>query len=174
MPKLRKMLGRADMPVCRDVIRLLDTQSHQTLAVWAIRYAQETCLPVYKAHGTRFSELLERVRACEHCAVEGAKVAAVKPQLRELAGLAREEPDPIAQAAAKAIATACAALQTPTNALGFLFYAAAAEVYQALGTNQTATVYDKAAETFFAKALASLQTAAVEGDPNPIHVNWNC
>lgn len=118
MPKLRKMLGRADMPVCLALMRLLDTQSRRTVAGWAIRITSEVCLPVYEAHSPQGPDLRADVQDCARCAAEGGRPAAVKPQLRALAQIARVEKDPVAQSAARAIATACAALQTPTGALG--------------------------------------------------------
>ena len=174
MPKLRKMLGRADMPVCLALMRLLDTQSRRTVAGWAIRITSEVCLPVYEAHSPEGPDLRADVQDCARCAAEGGRPAAVKPQLRALAQIARAEKDPVAQAAARAIATACAVLQTPTGALGCLFYAAAAETYHTLGTSQPAAVYDQAAEKFFERALADLQDHAVPDEPDPIRVNWNC
>lgn len=170
MPKPRKMLGKADSPSCLAMMRLIETQSRPTLARWAIGYATERCLPLYEAARPGETALRQLSAAC----AAGPDAKAVKPQIREAAALARTETDPIAQAAAKAIATACAVWQTPTNALGFLFYAAAAIVYAREGLAHPAAYYDAPAEAVWQEALASLQAAAIPNEPNPVQVNWNC
>lgn len=80
----------------------------------------------------------------------------------------------MAQAAARAIATACAAVQTPTNAFGFLLYGAAAFAYHSAGVRSTQAVYDPLATEELARALASLRAASVPGEPNPATLRWNC
>ena len=78
------------------------------------------------------------------------------------------------QAAARAIAVACAVAQTPTNALGFLFYGAAAAAYDQLGLAQKQDSYDQAATQELAEALQSLQECAAEHEENPAKIDWNC
>ena len=80
----------------------------------------------------------------------------------------------MAQAAARAVATACAAIQTPTNALGFLFYGAAASAYQTAGLTQNAECYDRMALNEFRKAFQSLQRVSLPDEPNPAKIKWNC
>ena len=65
-------------------------------------------------------------------------------------------------------------MQTPTNALGFTFYGAAAAAYDQAGTEESPEIYDALAEKELAAILASLQSAAVENEPNPVKVDWNC
>ena len=55
---------------------------------------------------------------------------------------ARQETAPAVQAALRAIGTAAAVMQTPTNALGMTFYAAAALAYHTLGEGADAAAYD--------------------------------
>ena len=78
------------------------------------------------------------------------------------------------QAAARAVATACASVQTPTSALGFLFYTAAAAAYNEKGLNADASTYDALAEREFQAALQSLRAAAVPDEPHPARLNWGC
>jgi hypothetical protein len=82
--------------------------------------------------------------------------------------------NPTAQAAARAVATACAAIQTPTNALGFLFYGAAASAYSAVGLAQNPEIYDRMALDEFQKAFQSLQQVSLPDEPNPAKMKWNC
>ena len=82
--------------------------------------------------------------------------------------------DPISEAAARAVAVACASVRTPTNTLGFLFYGAAAAAYDQLGLAQKQDSYDQAATQELAMALQSLQERAVEHEENPVKIDWNC
>lgn len=66
---------------------------------------------------------------------------------------------PVAQAAARALSTGCAAIQTPSNAFGFLLYGAAAVSYDELGLACERETYDAAAARELRRALASLQSA---------------
>lgn len=172
--KLRKMLGSAQSPGIVRLMRLIETQSVQTLAGWAADCAAGRYLPLYAAgrpEDTRLSEAVEAVRVCLKT---GGKSASVRAELNAAAQAAKEETDPVLQAAARAVATACAAIRTPTNALGFAFYGAAARAYSELGTNAPAAGYDALAEREFAELYALLEKAAVENEPNPAKIDWNC
>ena len=118
MAKLRKMLGRADDPQIIQLMRLIETQSKTTLAAWAANCARDRYLAVYEQaypDDRRLRELIEAV--CAH--LDGrVKLAEIKALLRQARTIAQQaEATPAAQAAARAIATACAVIQTPTNAL---------------------------------------------------------
>ena len=175
MAKLRKMLGDIRSEECTALMRLIETQSKHTLAAWAIDYACARYLPIFQAEFPEDGRLEAMAAACREHLAGGRTLAALKPLLREGAQAARElEGHPVAQAAARAVATACAAVQTPTNALGFLFYGAAAAAYHQAGTAQPAEVYDHLAALELRRALRSLEAAALPDEPNPVKVNWNC
>jgi len=100
------------------------------------------------------SQLLDTVQAC----LEGkAPQKQLKEQLREGRGLAQRMTEPAAQAVARAIVTACGVLQTPTNALGFCFYGAAAAAYHELGLERSAADYDSRARVEFERLLQALE-----------------
>lgn len=69
---------------------------------------------------------------------------------------------------------ACAAVSTPTNALGFLFYGAAAIAYSKEGLTQSAEVYDAAASLELNRAYESLKDAAVPDEQHPAKIKWYC
>lgn len=175
MAKMRKMLGDVRSRECADMMALIETQSKATLAAWAVDYARRYYLPVYVMACPGDGRLEDVIRACVDYLQGTRKLAEVKPLLREAAQIAREAgEDPVAQAAARAISTACATVQTPTNALGFLFYGAAAVAYGEAGLNEPAEAYDALASKEFRRALADLRDAAVPDEPNPAKINWNC
>ena len=172
MPKLRKMLGDIHSPECAALMRLIETQSRHTLGTWAVCYAKSHYLPLCGQHVQEQAK--NAVTLCERHLAGEIPLKEVRPVLRELRRLAAGTACPVAQAAARAVATACAALQTPTNAFGYLLYGAAAEAYHRAGLLATQDVYDALATRELQRALASLQDAAVPNEPNPVHIDWNC
>lgn len=168
MARLRKMLGSAQHPTVIALMRLIETQSHPTLIRWAVSSVKERCLPLCDD-----PRLAQAVAAAE-AFLAGTPLKAVKPALREATQAAREATDPVAQAAARAVSTACAVVQTTTNALGFTFYAAAAAAYHQAGPEASAAVHDALADEAFAGLYAALQAVSVADEPNPVQVDWGC
>ena len=99
---------------------------------------------------------------------------AAQAPLREARQAAGAETEPVRQAAARAVATACAAIQTPTSALGFVFYGAAAAAYHQAGLNASKEVYDALADAELATLLFALQEVAVADEPCPALLDWGC
>ena len=77
-------------------------------------------------------------------------------------------------AAIRAILTACATYDIPTNALGFTFYAVAAIVYSEVGLFESKQKYDQLAKEKFKDILYSFQLIAVNDEVNPVKVKWYC
>ena len=169
MPKLRRMLGDARHPMVLSLMRLMETQSHQTLVRWAVDSVRERYLPL-----TEDPRLHAAVTAAGGWADGMLSLQAAQPALREARQAAQEETEPVRQAAARAIATACAAIQTPTSALGFVFYGAAAAAYHQAGLNASKEVYDTLADAELAALLFALQEAAVADEPCPALLDWGC
>ena len=174
MAKLRKMLGKADDAEIVTLMRQIETQSKTTLACWAADCAKNWYLPIAQAADPTelcLSHLLDTVQAC----LEGkATQKQLKEQLREGRGLAQRMTEPAAQAAARAIVTACGVLQTPTNALGFCFYGAAAAAYHELGLERSAADYDSRAQVEFERLSQALEQVMVPDEADPVQVDWNC
>ena len=175
MAKLRKMLCDITSPECAALMSQIETQSKATLACWAIGYARDRYLDIYEKECPGDTRLRDTIASCEQCLEGSIKLSELKPQLRDTAQTARDLNDyPVAQAAARAVSTACAAIQTPTNALGFLFYGAAAVAYSQAGLDKPAEVYDHMASQEFERALASLKQASVPDEAHPAKIQWNC
>lgn len=169
MAKLRKTLGRIDAPETVALMRLIETQSGKTLTHWAVSFARERYLPL-----CRDLRLTAAVEACGEYLAEARTLKDTKPAIKAAALAAREETDPVIQAASRAVAVACAVVQTPTNSLGFLFYGAAASAYSRLGLNETAEAYDAAATAELTQALMFLQASAVPHEAHPAKIIWGC
>lgn len=175
MAKLRKMLGRADDPQIVTLMGLIETQSPSTLAAWATDWVQKRYLPVYRARfpeDTRLEELLDAVQATLAGRLPRAQLRAALRQARTVP--LEAEGEAAAQAAARAVVTACSVLQTPTSALGFVFYGAAAAAYSAAGTSAAPAEYDALASAEFDSLVQSLRQVMVPNEPNPAKINWNC
>ena len=172
--KLRKMLGKMDSPECQALMRQMETQSKQTLAAWAVAYAKERYLPLYQSAYPAEERLPAALEACAASQRGEGAPPAGKAAQKALRQIASETEGPVAQAAARAIATACAAVQTPTNAFGFLLYGAAAFAYHSAGLNAAQDAYDALATQELQRALASLRSASVPGEAHPVKLRWNC
>lgn len=173
---IRKMLGKADSTYIVSLMRLIETQSKATIAKWCMDYAESHILPIYKKHYPNDNRLQMAINAA-HAWFDGKKKL---PEVKDIIlnschAAAREaENNPAAQAAARACGQASACLHTPTHSLGLAFYGSAAIAYDRVGTNESAEVYDKIAAEECANMEAALRVIAVENEPNPAKINWNC
>lgn len=176
MPKLRKMLGKADSPYIVSLMRAIETQSKETITHWCIDYAEAHIIPIYEKHCPGDLRPHLALDAARRWMRGEAKLPEVKNIiLNECHAAARElEDNPAAQAAARACGQASACFHTPTHSLGLAFYGAAAIAYDRVGTEEKPEVYDKIAAEECAKMVEALRKVSVENEPNPAKINWNC
>ena len=169
------MLGRPEDEGVVALMRLIETQSRATLARWAADCARERYLPVYRhacPEDTMLPGLLETAESHLEGRLSRKELQAALRAAREIPkGLER---DPAAQAAARAVITACGVAQTPTNALGFTFYGAAAAAYDRLGPEASEEACDAVAAEEFAALAAWLRAVWVPDETNPAGIGWNC
>ena len=176
MPKLRKMLGGADSPYIVSLMRLIETQSKATIATWCLDYTEVNILPIFERRSPGDGRPRMALEASRDWFEGRKKLPEVKSIiLNECHAAARElEADPSAQAAARACGQAAACFHTPTHSLGLAFYGAAAIAYDRVGTDERTEVYDRIAAEECAKMEAALRAIAVEDEPNPAKIKWNC
>ena len=65
MKKTRKMLSDWEAPYIQSLIKLIETQSKETLSHWAVDYSLEALLPIWNEYfpdDTRPREALEAAR----------------------------------------------------------------------------------------------------------------
>ena len=95
--------------------------------------------------------------------------------MNECHNAARElDANPIAQAAARAVGQGSAVVHTLTHSLGLFFYAAAAVAYDRVGLDATEDEYAGIAEEVCFDYTDALRAIAVENEPNPAKLKWNC
>jgi len=95
--------------------------------------------------------------------------------LNECHAAARElDSNPTAQAAARAVGQGSAVVHTLTHSLGLFFYAAAAVAYDRVGLDATDEAYTEIAEEVCLDYTMALRAIAVEDEPSPAKLKWNC
>ena len=174
--KLRKMLGDVKAPSTVALMRLIDTQGKKTICNWCIDYAEAKIIPIFEKHCPHDPRPRNALKAARDYLDGKVKFPVVKNIiLNECHAAARElEANPVAQAAARACGQASAVVHTLSHSLGLYFYGAAAIAYDRAGLNANAEVYNQIAEEVCAEMTAALQAVAVEDEPDPVRIKWNC
>ena len=170
MAKLRKTLGSPTEPAVVALMEGMEGKSKEALTTWAMAYVTEKYLPLV-AEVPLFSELLEKTK---DCMTGNLPLKDWKALLAEARKASAAEKEPVREAAARAIVTACGTWQTPTNALGFCFYGAAAMVYHQAGTAETKETYDMLATKELEQILASLMQVKTAPNEQAAKLQWNC
>ena len=170
MAKLRKTLGSPTEPAVVALMESMEGKSKETLTTWAMAYVTEKYLPLV-AEVPLFSELLEKTK---DCMTGNLPLKDWKALLAEARKASAAEKEPVREAAARAIVTACGTWQTPTNALGFCFYGAAAMAYHQAGTAETKETYDMLATKELEQILASLKQVKTAPEEQAAKLQWNC
>lgn len=177
MPKkLKKMLGDVNAPSVVALRELIDTQSKDTLRKWCLGYAADKILPLFEKYCPEDSRPRNAVNAAYDYMNGKVKFPVVKNIiLNECHSAARElDANPVAQAAARAVGQGSAVVHTLTHSLGLFFYAAAAVAYDRVGLDAPEGVYAAIAEEVCLDYTAALKAVAVENEPNPAVLKWNC
>lgn len=111
MAKLRKMLGAADSPYIVSLMRLIETQSKETLVNWCVDYAQKHILPIYERAYPGDVRPSEALTAARDWLAGEIKLPAAKQKILATHAAAREaEENPVDQAAARAVGQAASTI----------------------------------------------------------------
>jgi hypothetical protein len=176
MAKKRKMLGNVNAESTVTLRELIDTQSKDTIRKWCLNYAENKILPIFEKYCPGDERPRNAIKAAHDYINGKIKFPAVKNIiLNECHAAARElEANQVAQAAARAVGQGTAVVHTLTHSLGLFFYAAAAVAYDRAGLEAPDDVYDKIAEEVCLDYTDALRSVAVENEPNPAKLKWNC
>lgn len=175
MATLRKMLGTAESPYIVSLMRIIETQSKDTIARWCLGYAQKHILPIYEKAYPQDNRARNAILAAREWLAGNIKLPEAKQHILACHAAAREaETNPAGQAAARAVAQAASVIHMPSHSLGLAFYGAAAIEYDRAGTGQSAAVYEQIAAEECAKMEAALRDIAAEGEPHPAKIKWRC
>jgi len=177
MPKkLRKTLGDVNAPSTVVLKNLIDTQSKDTIRKWCLGCAADKILPIFEKHCPGDERPRNAVNAAYDYLGGKIKFTVVKDViLNECHAAARElDANPAAQAAARAVGQGSAVVHSLTHSLGLFFYAAAAVAYDRVGVDAPEKVYVEIAEEVCLDYTEALQVIAVDNEPNPARLKWNC
>ncbi|WP_195428757.1 putative immunity protein [Clostridium sp. D46t1_190503_E9] len=175
MVKVRKMLGKADSPYIVSLMRLIETQSKNTIVKWCNEYAREHILPIYEKVYPEDTRLKNALNSVNEWLEGNMKLTDAKKIIKEVQIAAREaEGNPSAQAAARAIGATTATINTVTSSLGLAFYGAAAIAYSSVGVNAEIDVYEEIASKECKNMEDALRKVAIIDEINPAKINWYC
>ena len=114
MAKLRKTLGSPTEPAVVALMESMEGKSKETLTTWAMAYVTEKYLPLV-AETPLFAELLEKTK---DCMTGNLPLKDWKALLAEARKASAAEKEPVREAAARAIVTACGTWCLPCAAGG--------------------------------------------------------
>lgn len=175
MAKTRKMLSNWDMPYIQSLVKVIETQSKTTLAIWAVDYAERIILPLWSKHypdDLRPQNALNAARAWLSGAI---KLPQAKTAILTCHAAAREADDnPVAQAAARTIGQSASTIHSARHCIGLALYGALAVAYDTLGTSAPWEQLERCAAEECDRMLAALYAVAVENESNPAKSNWKC
>ena len=175
MPKTRKMLNDWDAPYIQSLRRLIETQSKETLANWAITYCEERLLPLWERDYPDDLRPQQALKAAREWLSGTIKLPQAKKEILACHGAARDaEGNPVAQAAARAIGQSASTIHSARHCIGLAFYGALAVAYDQLGTAASWDEIEACAAAECGRIEAALRSMAVEHETNPAKINWNC
>jgi hypothetical protein len=175
MPKLRKTLCGINEPVIQILMKQIESQSKNTIATWALNYAEANMLPIYEKAYPQDNRLRLAIAAARDWLTGKIKLPIAKPVILECHAAAREaEGIPAAQAAARAVAQCASSIHSAAHSLSLAFYGTTAVAYDTLGLSKTDKEYNDFAVKIAEDMLAALISVSVENEPNPAKINWNC
>lgn len=175
MKEPRKMLGDIYQPEIQALMKLIESQSKETISNWCIGFAEKNYLPMFERLQPFDERPRQAIQAARDWMSKRIKLPEAKTFILACHEAARENDcDPIIQALARAIGQGASVIHTVTHALGIAFYGAAAIAYSQIGIRAPAEEHDKIAAQEFIKIYDSLKTVSIENEPNPAKVNWNC
>ena len=100
MPKTRKMLSDWKAPYIQSLMSLIETQSKETLANWAITYCEERLLPLWERDYPDDLRPQQALKAAREWLSGTIKLPQAKKEILACHGAARDaEGNPVAQAA---------------------------------------------------------------------------
>ncbi|MFO7612773.1 MAG: hypothetical protein R6W99_09875 [Clostridia bacterium] len=175
MPKARKMLSDREAPYIQSLMKLIETQSKATLAIWAVEYAGRVLLPLWIKNYPDDLRPQSALNAAREWLSGSIKLPQAKPAILACHEAAREAgANPAAQAAARAIGQCSSTIHSARHCIGLAFYGALAVAYDRLGTEAQWGQIEQCAAEECGNMEAALRAIAVEKEPNPAGIDWKC
>lgn len=175
MPKARKMLSDWDTPYIQSLVRLIETQSKATLAIWALDYAERVILPLWSKYYPDDLRPQNALNAAREWLSGAIKLPQAKIAILACHAAAREvDTNPVAQAAARTIGQCTSTIHSARHCIGLALYGALSVAYDTLGTDAPWKQLEQCAADECGRMLDALRAIAVEDEPNPAKIDWKC
>lgn len=175
MKKLKKMLSNYNAPYIQSLMRLIETQSKETLGNWAMDYSENILLPVWNKYYPEDNRPLNALVAGRRWFLKEIKLPKAKKDILLCHEAAREsDGNVIPQSIARAIGQSASTIHSPRHCIGLVFYGALALAYEKVGTDLPWDEIEKAAEIECKKMEDALRKVAVENEENPAKIIWHC
>ena len=175
MPKARKMLSDWNAPYIQSLVKLIETQSKSTLANWSVDYAEKVMLPLWSKNYPDDRRPQNALNAAREWLSGAIKLPQAKAKILECHAAAREsEGNPVAQAAARAIGQCSSTIHSATHCIGIALYGALTVAYDTLGTDAPWEQLVQCAAEECGRMESYLRSVAIENEPNPAKIKWNC
>jgi hypothetical protein len=169
------MLGDWDAPYIQSLVKLVETQSKSTLAHWAVDYAEQVLLPLWCKYFPDDLRPQNSLNAARDWLSGAIKLPQAKKTILECHAAAREaNENPAAQAAARAMGQSASTIHSARHCIGLALYGALAVAYDSLGTKTSWDQLEQYAADECGRMLDALRAVAVENEPNPAKIDWNC
>jgi hypothetical protein len=175
MPKPRKMLSDWKAPYIQSLMKLIETQSKETLVNWSVDHAEQVILPLWYKHYPNDLRPQNALNAARKWLSGEIKLPQAKTSILACHSAAREaDGNAVAQAAARAIGQSSSTIHSPRHCIGLAFYGALAVAYDQLGTDAPWTQIEQCAAEECERMEAALYKVAIQNEPNPAKINWKC
>lgn len=175
MPKARKMLSDWNAPYIQSLMKLIETQSKATLAIWAVDYSERVILPLWCKYYPNDLRPQNALNAAREWLSGAIKLPQAKAVILECHAAASEaDGNAVAQAAARAIGQCASTIHSARHCIGLAFYGAIVVAYDRLGTGAPWEQIEQCAAEECGRMLDALRAVAVENEPNPAKIDWKC
>jgi len=175
MTKTRKMLSDWQAQYIQSLMRLIETQSKETLANWAIDYAAKSILPLWNINYPDDKRPRDALIAAREWLSGEINLPEAKEKILDCHAAARDaEGDPVAQASARAIGQCASTIHSARHCIGLALYGSLAVVYNQLGTELPWEVIERCAAEECSRMEDALRAVSVTNEPNPAKIDWKC
>lgn len=175
MAKARKMLSNWEASYIQDLVALIETQSKNTLANWAMDYSSQVMLPLWEKYYPNDKRPKNAIEAGRQWLLGEIKMPEAKKSILECHEAAREaEAYPVAMAAARAIGQSSATIHVARHCIGLALYGSLAVAYDTLGLDAPWALLEDCAALECGRMLEKLRQVFVENEPNPAKISWEC
>jgi hypothetical protein len=175
MPKARKMLSDWDAPYIQSLVKIIETQSKTTLAIWAVDYSEQVILTIWNKYYPDDLRPQNALNAAREWLSGAIKLPQAKTAILECHAAAREtDVNPVAQAAARAIGQSASTIHSARHCIGLALYGAIAVAYDTLGTNVPWEQLEQCAADECIRMHDALRAIAVDNEPYLAKIEWKC